>query len=56
MRYMSEKSETLNFRVTPHLKAAVERYAKAENRSITSFVEKLILDYGKKHEPLKERQ
>lgn len=39
------KSATLNFRVAPALKQAAERAAKADHRSLTSLVEKLLTDY-----------
>jgi uncharacterized protein (DUF1778 family) len=55
MHYMSEKTATLNFRVPPYLKAALERAAAADNRSLTGLVEKLIIDHCKKHGFLKER-
>lgn len=37
------KTEVIRLRVTPELKQQVETAAKAENRSITNFVENLIL-------------
>lgn len=36
------KTATLNLRVSPAKKAAMERAAKADGRSITNFIEKLF--------------
>jgi predicted HicB family RNase H-like nuclease len=57
MHYMAEpaKTATLNFRVEPSLKAAAEKAATADHRSLTSLVEKLLTDYCRKHGFLKER-
>jgi predicted HicB family RNase H-like nuclease len=38
------KTATLNLRVDPALKAAAERAAAADRRSLTTYVEKLIED------------
>lgn len=46
-RYMSEqrlKTATLNLRIDPALKAAAEKTAEADGRSITNMVEKLLTD------------
>lgn len=51
LRYVSEerkKSATLNLRIDPEIKAALERAAKAERRSVTNLIEKLIIDYVQK--------
>lgn len=42
------KTEVIRLRVTPELKKQVETAANAENRSITNFVENLILKGLKK--------
>jgi len=47
-RYMTEqrkKTATLNLRIDPALKAAAERAAAEDNRSVTSLVEKLLMDH-----------
>jgi hypothetical protein len=38
------KSAQVNLRLKPALKAAAEKAAKAEHRSLTSYIEKLIAD------------
>ena len=42
---LSPRTLLINMRVSPDFKAAAEAAAMAENRSLTSFVEKLILDH-----------
>lgn len=39
------KTGTLSIRIEPHVKAAAELAAKREMRSLTSFVEYLIVSY-----------
>jgi len=39
------KTATLNFRVDPELKKAAERAAADDHRSLTAFVEKLLMDH-----------
>jgi predicted HicB family RNase H-like nuclease len=39
------KTAPLNIYVSPELKAAATRAAKADQRSLTSLVEKLLTDY-----------
>ena len=39
------KSATLNIRIDPTLKAAVDKFAADDHRSITSLIEKLLTDY-----------
>lgn len=39
------KTVTLNLRIRPSLKAALERAAKAEHRSMTNLIEKLLEDH-----------
>lgn len=43
-----KKTATLNLRIDPELKAALERAARAERRSVTNLIEKLISDYVQK--------
>lgn len=38
------KTAQVNLRLEPSLKAAAERAAEAEHRTLTSYIEKLILD------------
>ena len=42
---MSPRDVLINFRVSKEFKAAAEAAAKADNRSLTSFIEKLVLDH-----------
>ena len=42
------KTAFMNLRVDPKVKAVAERAAERDNRSVTSLVEVLIMDYGKK--------
>jgi predicted HicB family RNase H-like nuclease len=39
------KTATLNLRIAPELKAAAEKAAAADNRSVTSLIEKLLSDH-----------
>ena len=39
------KSSTLNLRINPELKAAAEKAAADDHRSLTSLIEKLLADY-----------
>lgn len=43
------KTATLNLRVAPDLKDAAERAAEADQRSLTSLVEKLLTDHCRKN-------
>ena len=47
------KSAQVNLRLQPTLKAAAEKAAAADHRSLTSLVEKLLADYLKKKGYLK---
>jgi uncharacterized protein (DUF1778 family) len=40
---MTEKTETLSFRVTPQLKQALDRAAAADDRSVSSYVQRLLI-------------
>jgi hypothetical protein len=42
------KDAQVNLRIKPSLKRAAERAAAEDNRSLTSLIEKLLLDYLKK--------
>jgi len=42
------KTAQVNLRIEPALKAAAEKAAAADQRSLTSLVEKLLADYLKK--------
>jgi predicted HicB family RNase H-like nuclease len=42
------KIAQINWRVRPELKTAAEIAAKADNRTLTSLIEKLLTDYLKK--------
>jgi hypothetical protein len=44
-----KKTAVMNLRVDPRVKAAAERAAEHDNRSVTSLVEVLILDYCRTH-------
>lgn len=43
------KTETLNLRVSPHLKSALQMAAKRECRSMSNMVEFLVLSYCREH-------
>src|SRR5262245_40579385 len=42
------KTAQVNLRIHPKLKAAAEKAAADDNRSLTSLIEKLLMDYLKK--------
>jgi len=42
------KTSTLNLRIEPKLKAAAEKAASADRRSLTSLIEKLLVAHLKK--------
>ena len=44
-----QKSETLNLRVSPALKAALQAAARREHRSVANMVEHLVLRYCEQH-------
>ena len=39
------KTATLNLRISPQLKASAEKAAAEDHRSLTSLIEKLLLDW-----------
>jgi hypothetical protein len=43
------KTAQVNLRLDPQLKALADKAAAADNRSLTSLVEKLLTDYLKKN-------
>jgi len=43
------KTATLNLRIDPDLKAAADKAAADDQRSLTSLIEKLLTDYLKKN-------
>jgi hypothetical protein len=47
------KTAQVNLRLQPSLKAAAEKAAAADRRSLTSLIERLLADYCKKHGFLK---
>lgn len=47
------KTALLNLRLKPSLKAAAEKAAEQDQRSLTSLIEKLLADYCRKHGTLK---
>jgi hypothetical protein len=47
------KTAQVNLRLTPALKAAAEKAASDDQRSLTSLVEKLLTDYLRKNGYLK---
>lgn len=49
------KTATLNLRIDPALKVAAERAAEADQRTVTSLIEKLLADHCRKAGFLKER-
>jgi hypothetical protein len=48
-----QKTAQVNLRIRPELKEAAEKAAAADNRSLTSLVEKLLTDHLKKSGELK---
>lgn len=42
------KTERIQFRVTPELKAQLQAAAEAENRTLTNYIENLLLQVIKK--------
>ena len=44
------KTERINLRVTPEMKEQLQKIAAAENRSITNYIENLIIQALKKAE------
>jgi hypothetical protein len=50
------KTAQVNFRIKPQLKAAAERAAADDQRSLTSLVEKLLTEYLQKNGYMKGRE
>lgn len=49
MTDVKQKSQTLNLRVSPKLKAALQAAARREHRSMANMVEHLVLGYCEEH-------
>jgi hypothetical protein len=49
MSEAEQKTEALNFRVSPALKAALQAAARKEHRSMANMVEHLVLRYCEQH-------
>lgn len=49
MSVEEQKTETLNLRVSPKLKAALQAAARREHRSMANMVEHLVLGYCEEH-------
>jgi predicted HicB family RNase H-like nuclease len=52
---IQRRSTQFNMRMDPALKAAAEKAAAADRRSLSSLVEKLLEDYCREHEFLPEK-
>jgi hypothetical protein len=50
------KTAQINMKIEPALKAAAEKAAADDHRSLTSLVEKLLSDYCREHGFLKPRR
>jgi hypothetical protein len=48
------KTAQINMRISPALKAAAEKAAAADHRSLSSLIEKLLADYAKEQGFLKK--
>lgn len=53
---MEQKTETLNLRVSPKLKSALQAAARREHRSMANMVEHLVLGYCEEHGLVPELQ
>lgn len=51
---MPNRSEIVRLRVTPDLKAAIQAAAQAENRTLTNYIENLILRSLKEQDQAKK--
>ena len=47
------KTATLSLRLAPELKERAEKVAKADHRTLTSLIEKLLSDHIEQHESCK---
>ncbi len=53
---MTPRTVLINIRVSEQFKAAAEEAARADNRSLTGFIEKLVLDHiSSKKSPSKRK-
>lgn len=48
------KTAQVNLRMKPALKDAAEKAASADNRTLTGLIEKLLIDYLRKHGFMKD--
>lgn len=55
MSVIEQKTETLNLRVSPKVKAALLSAARREHRSMANMVEHLVLGYCEEHGLVAER-
>lgn len=55
MKAVENKSETLNLRVSPQLKAALRLAADKERRSMANMVEFLVFQYCQEHNLLENK-
>ncbi len=56
MSAIEQKTETLNLRVSPKVKAALLSAARREHRSMANMVEHLVLGYCEEHGLVAERE
>ncbi len=56
MNGVEQKTETLNLRVSPKLKAALQAAARREHRSMANMVEHLVLGYCEEHGLVTEQE
>lgn len=52
---LSPRTAQVNLRISPHLKKAAEQAAAADQRTLTSLIEKLLMDHLIKTGQLKRR-
>jgi predicted HicB family RNase H-like nuclease len=56
MNAMEQKTETLNLRVSPKVKTALQAAARREHRSMANMVEHLVLGYCQEHGLVTKRE
>lgn len=52
---MSQKTSPVSVRLSPQIKTALEKAAKADTRSLSSLIEKVVADYLRANGFLKDR-
>ena len=52
--YMANKTEPVSFRLQQETKAALEKAAKSDVRSVSSLIEKILIEWLKKKGHLKK--